>query len=232
MGKVSDMTKNKKTMSRKAQGEETRAILIDTGARLFAQNGYHGVSMRTLAAEAGVNLATVGYHFGGKSGLYEAILDQIIAMRDDFFPTAEDVEDRMKDADDPQASAKVVSWYVTQLVRGMLGVKEHIWPAFLISRELAQPTDLYPKLEKEFFTPSTLSLNTLVRSVLPENTDHEEIVITSHCIIGMVVKFLEGHDLITQRLGWESYEGQGLEKIISILTKRIRGFLGLPMENA
>jgi len=227
------MNKKQKALSRKAQGEETRAILIETGARLFAQNGYHGVSMRTLAAEAGVNLATVGYHFGGKAGLYEAIMDQIIAARDSFFPTAEEVGERLAAVDDNlYALADLVSWYIEKLARGMLGMKEHIWPAFLISRELAQPTELYPKLEKEFFTPSTDSLNTLVRGVLPEGTDREEIIITSQCIIGMVVKFLEGHDLVIQRLGWESYEGRGLDKIISILSKRLRGFLGLPMENA
>ena len=228
------MTKNPtKTMTRKAQGEETRAILIETGARLFGQNGYHGVSMRTLAAEAGVNLATVGYHFGGKAGLYEAILDEIIAIRDDFFPTAEEVMDKFAGAQgDPYALGEGVSWYIDRLTRGMLGMEEHIWPAFLISRELAQPTEVYPKLESQFFTPSNESLVTLVRTVLPDVTDEEELIITAHCIIGMIVKFLEGHRLITKRLGWESYEGRGLEKIISILSKRIRGFFGLPMENA
>jgi len=189
--------------------------------------------MRTLAAEAGVNLATVGYHFGGKAGLYEAIMDEIIAVRDTFFPTAEEVEERMAGTEgDPYAVGDVVSWYIATLTEGMLGMEEHIWPAFLISRELAQPTDLYPKLEKEFFEPSNRSLLALVGSVLPDDTDEEELIITGHSIIGIVVKFLEGHRLVTKRLGWESYQGRGLEKIISILTKRTRGFLGLPMENA
>ncbi len=226
------MTTQTKALSRKAQGEETRGILLNTGARLFALNGYNGVSMRTLASEAGVNLATVSYHFGGKAGLYEAILQEIIDMRDEIFPSVEELQKRLSGTkENIHAQAESVSWYVNKLVYGLLGEEEHIWPAFIISRELAHPSDLYPKLEQEFFDPSFESLHTLVRTVLPSGTDNEEIVITAHCIIGMVVKFLEGFTIITTRLDWKNYEGHGIEKIATVLSKRIRGFLGLPMEN-
>lgn len=222
-----------KALSRKAQGEETRAILINTAARLFAIHGYNGVSMRTLAAEADVNLATVSYHFGGKAGLYEAIMKNMIDARARFFPTAEETERRMNEAgDDAHAKGDVVTWYITTLVMGMLGNKEHIWPAFLISREMARPTDAFPILEEHFFTPSFESLHTLTTHSLPDDTDAEELTIVAHCIIGMSVKFLECQGMITDRLCWHGYDEHGLQKICAVLSKRIRGFLGLPMENA
>ncbi|WP_147820783.1 TetR/AcrR family transcriptional regulator [Salidesulfovibrio onnuriiensis] len=226
------MEKQEKKLSRKAQGEETRAVLIDTGARLFALNGFNGVSMRTLAAEAGVNLATVGYHFGGKAGLYEAILQNLIDIRYQIFPSAEEVQERMDEAgEDDKALAGIAEWYVSSLVRGIFGNAQHAWPAFIISRELAQPSELFPKLEREFFNPSFQSLYTFVGNVLPEGTDHEELTICAHCIIGMIIKFLEAFNIITNRLGWESYEGRGTDKLAAVLSKRIKGFLGLPMES-
>lgn len=221
-----------KTLSKKVQGEETRATLIETGARLFAQNGYNGVSMRTLAAEAEVNLATVGYHFGGKAGLYKAILQNIINVRDELFPTFDEVTIRMDKAGDSQeAKGDVVDWFVNQLVRELLGHENYVWPAIIISRELAQPSSLYAKLEKDFFDPSFASLYTLAQRTLPKNTSHEEITISAHCIISMIIKLLEGHRLIAKRLGWESY-ADNLETVAVIMRKRIRGLLGLPMENA
>ena len=132
----------------------------------------------------------------------------------------------------PEALADGVSWYMNRLVHGILGNRQHIWAVFIISRELAQPSELYHKLEKEFFNPTFASLHTFVAKALPEAVDHEELVITSHCIIGMLVKFLEGSELITNRLNWDGYEGHGVEKIAAVLSKRTRGFLGLPMENA
>ncbi|WP_242012218.1 CerR family C-terminal domain-containing protein [Pseudodesulfovibrio cashew] len=225
------MSNKAKPLSKKAQGEETRATLIQTGSRLFAINGYHGVSMRTLAAEAGVNLATVSYHFGGKAGLYEAILRQLIAVRDEFFPSDDAVRERAaKCPDSVQAKQGLVRWFVNALVHGILGGGEHFWSLYLITRELAQPSELYPMLEKHFFDPSFNALHALVSTVLPEEADHEERVICVHGLIGMILKFLEGQTIILQRLGWNNYQGRGVEKVAQVLSKRAQGFLGLPME--
>ena len=43
--------------------------------RLFAQRGYHAVSLRQIADEAGVPLALVGYYYGPKQDLFHAIFD-------------------------------------------------------------------------------------------------------------------------------------------------------------
>jgi AcrR family transcriptional regulator len=49
-----------------------RNILL-AAERLFAAQGFHGVSIREVAEEAGVPLALVGYYFGPKALLYEQI---------------------------------------------------------------------------------------------------------------------------------------------------------------
>ena len=47
--------------------------ILVAAERLFAERGYHGVSIREIADEAGVPIALVGYHFGPKLDLYHAI---------------------------------------------------------------------------------------------------------------------------------------------------------------
>jgi len=47
----------------------TKAAVLITAERLFALNGFQAVSVRDITAEAGVNLASVNYHFGGKDAL-------------------------------------------------------------------------------------------------------------------------------------------------------------------
>lgn len=56
--------------------KDTRDKLIDAGEKLFAERGLSGVSIRELAKEAGTNSALISYHFGGKEGLYAAIIDK------------------------------------------------------------------------------------------------------------------------------------------------------------
>src|SRR6516165_1493534 len=43
--------------------EGTRERIMRTAERLFAERGFTGVSVRELAAEAQVNIASIGYHF-------------------------------------------------------------------------------------------------------------------------------------------------------------------------
>jgi AcrR family transcriptional regulator len=53
-----------------AQTEAVTKNLVFTAAeRLFALHGFQNVSVRDITAEAGVNLASVNYHFGSKDAL-------------------------------------------------------------------------------------------------------------------------------------------------------------------
>jgi TetR/AcrR family transcriptional regulator len=71
-------------MSRQVEGRRqperrdpraTRQALLEAGAALFAERGLDGASTEDIAHRAGVNKALISYHFGGKRGLYAAILE-------------------------------------------------------------------------------------------------------------------------------------------------------------
>ncbi len=47
----------------------TKAAVLAAAERLFALNGFGHVSVRDITAAAGVNLASVNYHFGSKDAL-------------------------------------------------------------------------------------------------------------------------------------------------------------------
>ena len=47
----------------------TKQLVFTAAERLFALNGFQNVSVRDITAEAGVNLASVNYHFGSKDSL-------------------------------------------------------------------------------------------------------------------------------------------------------------------
>jgi AcrR family transcriptional regulator len=47
----------------------TKQAVFNAAERLFALNGFQNVSVRDITAEAGVNLASVNYHFGSKDAL-------------------------------------------------------------------------------------------------------------------------------------------------------------------
>jgi len=53
----------------------TAERLIEVGERLLAEKGYNGVSLRSITATAGANMAAVHYYFRTKEGLLRAIFE-------------------------------------------------------------------------------------------------------------------------------------------------------------
>jgi len=61
------------------KGRRATARILAAAERLLAARGFHGTSVRDVAAAARLPLATVVYHFARKERLYAAVLDGIAA---------------------------------------------------------------------------------------------------------------------------------------------------------
>lgn len=47
--------------------------ILDAAEQLFAELGYHGVTLKDVAARVGVSSTLIHYHFTGKESIYEAV---------------------------------------------------------------------------------------------------------------------------------------------------------------
>ena len=59
---------------------DCRTTLMTVAAPLFAEKGFNGVSVREIAGFAGANVSMISYYFGGKEGLYAAVLNEQFAV--------------------------------------------------------------------------------------------------------------------------------------------------------
>jgi AcrR family transcriptional regulator len=59
---------------------ETRELLIESALRLIAERGVAGVSVRDVAADAGVNHGLVHRYFGSKDALVHAAVERIALL--------------------------------------------------------------------------------------------------------------------------------------------------------
>jgi AcrR family transcriptional regulator len=53
-------------------------LLLDAAERVLLSDGLEALSVRRVTGEAGVNVATVNYAFGGKGPLLEALLERLL----------------------------------------------------------------------------------------------------------------------------------------------------------
>ena len=54
-------------------GDQTKEKILTAAEKLFAKNGFDGVSMRDVGRAAEVPFALITYHFQTKLGLYQAL---------------------------------------------------------------------------------------------------------------------------------------------------------------
>jgi AcrR family transcriptional regulator len=59
---------------------ETNIALLDAARKVLRQKGYSGFSTRVVAAQAGVPLSQINYHFGSKQGLILALFEYLDAQ--------------------------------------------------------------------------------------------------------------------------------------------------------
>jgi AcrR family transcriptional regulator len=101
---------------------DTKDRILDAAEHLFAQHGFDATSLRMITAAAGVNLASVNYHFHSKNSLIEAVLTRSIA------PLNRERLEMLASVEAKNASPAledVVHAFVAPVVRKRLGGGDH-----------------------------------------------------------------------------------------------------------
>ena len=57
--------------------------ILNAAEALFAQHGFDGVTLRQIAAQAGVDVALASYHFGKKLDLFDAVFERRVTHIND-----------------------------------------------------------------------------------------------------------------------------------------------------
>ena len=84
-------------MSVRLPGPERRETILKAAQRLFADKGYHGVSIDEIAREIQVSPAILYRHFKSKQVLYDAVLHEMSAQRESYVQTVVDSGNSFED---------------------------------------------------------------------------------------------------------------------------------------
>jgi len=143
---------------------DRRQNILDASQRLFARYGYHAVTIRQIAAEAKVPLALVGYYFGQKQELYDAVFahwSSTVAQRrlDLYEALLHTSGDRLQ---------RVISAMVAPVLR-MRGTEAGESYALFIARGLTQQGAEEDHAIREHLDPVSSEFVDAIHSVLSES---------------------------------------------------------------
>jgi AcrR family transcriptional regulator len=166
--------------------ESSTARILAAAEEEFASAGFDATSIRQVARKAGVPMALIGYHFGGKSGLYRAIFEArtpaLVEQRRAGLALA-DLET------DPERKLDlIVKSLLVPLLR--LRTAEHgSQLGRLLAREVSDPSSVERGIVKDMLDPIAEAVTTRLAEVLPGRSK-AEIHWVYHVMIGAMIHAL------------------------------------------
>jgi AcrR family transcriptional regulator len=141
---------------------DRKAAILLAAEKLFAQHGYDVVSLRQIAEEAGVPLALVGYYYGQKHELFEAVFahwqgtidERLAGLRQAMQAPAAERLQRLVDA-------------FLQPVLRLRASSEGEYYALMVARELYHQREHTDRVLRDFFDPLAHAFIDALHATLP-----------------------------------------------------------------
>lgn len=216
--------------NRRADGEASRARILEAAGRLFAEHSFASVSVRRIATAAGVNLSAIGYHFGGKEELYGAVLRQLILDTQPMIgPAIAQLDARVAAAaGDRRELARVMAAFLRGLLTSILGTERMGWQMVLMLREFHQPSSWLPMLLEERIHPLHNAVAGLVGAATGRAPEAPETRLLTAALIGQCMAMGAARRVIWARLDWDEYTPERVEFVIATVVPAALAMFGLP----
>ncbi|CAN5293042.1 CerR family C-terminal domain-containing protein [soil metagenome] len=117
--------------NQRSDGVATRARILESAGQLFERHGFAATESKAVAEHAGVDTASINYHFGGRDGLYRAVL----AEAHDRFIGLEDLARIARDDLAPEERLEALIAMLVERISSQAG-----WGWVLLSREVLTPS--------------------------------------------------------------------------------------------
>lgn len=141
------------------------AILL-AAEKLFAQRGYHAVSIRQIAEEAAVPLALVAYYYGQKHEMFVAIFEHWNNTIEERLAELRHINN---DPKDPHTLERIIAAFTGPVLR-LRASAEGEYYALLVARELYHEREETDHVLRAFFDPLARAFIDAINLALPYAT--------------------------------------------------------------
>lgn len=190
---------------------ETRQRLLNAAGEIFAEHGFRAATIRDICDHANANIAAVNYHFGGKEGLYAAVLRYAYECSKGLYPPNLGLP---PDTPPEQRLATFVRLWMLHI----FDEGRPAWHGKLLSREMIEPTAALDNLINEHIRPRSQVLTAIIRDLLPPSASFDDV---AHCvmsIIGQCIFYHHCRPVISRLYGAQQYTRPDIERLASHIT--------------
>lgn len=188
---------------------DSRQKLIDAAIRLFGQKGRDGVSTREIATAAGVNIAGIAYHFGGKDQLHVACAEYIAGT------VRKGIAGRLENLPPTLPPAERLEKTLAGIAQFMLASFETASFARFVLREQMDPSPAFDIFFSTVMEPMHRHICTLWCDASGDDPDTPETKIRVFGLLSQIFIFRLAEAGILRRMGWHGIGAIELALIIA-----------------
>lgn len=197
--------------------EGSQKALIEAGLRLFGQQGFDATSTRALAAEAGVNVALIAYHFGGKEGLRQAVTAEV-ARR--IFAAAGTPS--MPDGLTPDEALDRLTGILRRIAMFIVAAPEAEVVVNFALHELTQGGPVVDRIYEGFVGPKHAELCALWGLAADEDPESDAVRLSVFAAVGQILYFRVGASVVKRKMGWPAVTPDHARRIADLVTANVR----------
>lgn len=216
-------------------GDSTREALTRAAIELFGRQGFDATSTRAIAEAADTNQALIGYHFGGKSGLYLAALENIAgAVRQRIGPLIAEIEAelglgeaadaRRRAPSDPKDGLAALHRLTDAFVAMLTSDEAATW-AQLILREQQHPSERFDVLYAGIMGRGLRAVTGLVARIRGSDPASRDTRLTALTIFGQTLVFRAGRAAAMRHMGWASIGADEVAAIQAAIRRNVTAML-------
>lgn len=188
--------------------------LLEAAIDVFGRHGFDSASTRMIANAGNVNIAAIPYYFGGKGGLYQAVINHIADhIKNEAGDLFEQIGAMDFSQDDGSRQArKLIQAVLERFINFIAGSEQGQRFSRIILREQMFPSPAYDIIFEGFLKPVLDALSTLIMAASGES-DPRQATFKAMTLMGQVIIFRVARETIVRGLDLDGYSPQELEEI-------------------
>lgn len=158
--------------------EATRHALIEAGRDVFAEFGFGGAKVDAIAARAGVNKAMINYHFQGKSGLYQVVIESVMDH------AVSRLQEHLQSVNTPEQKIRLIIRNIGYMFSQYPG-----HPKIMIREMISGAQHLDERIQQRFFTMMNIFKSIIKEGIASGAFKDVDPVFIHHTIISGLLFF-------------------------------------------
>jgi AcrR family transcriptional regulator len=199
--------------------------ILDAALTVFSKHGFDGARTRDIAELAGVNIATLHYHFKSKDNIYGSVIEEIHkASGEQIMEVMIEQRKIIENSKNKKELICALKIMATTFLEMIINPKNKRFARIIAHEQIEQSKhfkNLFETVMKRVCEPFL----TAIAKISEKRTNEIEAILITHSLHGILTSFLHNQSSLFYLSGWKSYDKNNSKQINKHISQMIDNLL-------